>query len=129
MRALLRFTYKVLDRLTIQATRLSLKLMGVKFGKNLTAFFVITIAKDVSFISTNHQFRSRLIKINKHGMETKLPPIVVGDDVWIGEKAIILKSVTIGEGAVVGAGSVVTKDVPPYSIVVGNPAHVVAYRK
>ena len=163
MRALLRFTYKVLDRLTIQATRLSLKLMGVKFGKNLTAFFVttiespenieigdnvwmsknvafyatngitlgndITIAKDVSFISTNHQFRSRLIKINKQGMETKLPPIVVGDDVWIGEKAIILKSVTIGEGAVVGAGSVVTKDVPPYSVVVGNPAHVVAYRK
>ena len=48
--------------------------------------------------------------------------ITVGDDVWIGYQATILSGVTIGQGAIVAAGSVVTKDVAPYSIVGGNPA-------
>ena len=52
----------------------------------------------------------------------------IGNDVWVGASAIILGGVTIGEGAVVGAGSVVTKDVAPYSIVVGNPARKVGDR-
>lgn len=47
-------------------------------------------------------------------------PIIVGDDVWIGERAIILSGVTIGQGAVIGAGSIVRKDVPPYAIYVGD---------
>lgn len=51
-------------------------------------------------------------------------PIVIEDDVWVGGRAVVLGGVCIGEGAVVGAGSVVTKDVPPFSIVVGNPARV-----
>lgn len=54
--------------------------------------------------------------------------IVVGDRAWIAYRAIILPGVTIGEGAVVGAGSVVTKDVEPYTIVAGNPAQVVKER-
>ncbi|MEE4213008.1 MAG: DapH/DapD/GlmU-related protein [Parvularcula sp.] len=52
-------------------------------------------------------------------------PIAIEDKVWIGFGATILKGVTIGEGAIVAAGAVVTKDVPPYSIVAGNPARVV----
>ena len=52
-------------------------------------------------------------------------PIVIKDKAWIGFNSIILKGVTIGEGAIVGAGSVVTKDVPPYTIVAGNPARIV----
>jgi acetyltransferase-like isoleucine patch superfamily enzyme len=52
-------------------------------------------------------------------------PIVIEDDVFIGARAIILKGVTIGKGCVVGAGAVVAKSVPPYSVVVGNPAKVV----
>lgn len=54
--------------------------------------------------------------------------IIIGDDVWICAKAIILKGVTIGNGAVVGAGAVVTKDVPPCAIVAGNPAKVIGQR-
>ena len=52
-------------------------------------------------------------------------PIKICDDAWIGMNCIILKGVTIGEGAIVGAGSVVTKDVPAWTVVAGNPAKVV----
>ena len=54
--------------------------------------------------------------------------IVIGSDVWIASNAIILSGVTIGDGAVVGAGSVVVEDVPPYTIVFGNPARAVRKR-
>lgn len=52
-------------------------------------------------------------------------PIVIEDDVWIGEYAAVLKGVTIGRGSIVASHAVVTKDVPPYTIVAGNPARVV----
>ena len=52
----------------------------------------------------------------------------IGNDIWTGANAVILKGVSIGDGAVVGAGSIVTKDVPPYAIVVGNPARIIKYR-
>lgn len=51
-------------------------------------------------------------------------PVSIGDNVWIGSRAMILKGVEIGDGAVVGAGSVVTKSVPPRAVVAGNPARV-----
>jgi len=54
--------------------------------------------------------------------------VTVGHDVWIGHNAIIMPKVNIGHGAVVGSGSIVTKDLPPYSIAVGNPAQVIKYR-
>lgn len=52
-------------------------------------------------------------------------PVTVGDDAWIGANACVLRGVTIGEGAIIAAGAVVTKDVPPYTIVAGNPARVI----
>jgi maltose O-acetyltransferase len=52
-------------------------------------------------------------------------PIILEDDVWLGARVIVLKGVTIGRGAVIGAGSVVTRDVPPRSLAVGAPARVV----
>lgn len=59
---------------------------------------------------------------------SRLEPIVIEDDCWLGFDAIILAGVTIGRGSIVAAGSVVTKDVPPYSIVAGAPARVIRSR-
>ena len=56
-------------------------------------------------------------------------PIVIEDDVWIGAKVTILKGIHIGKGAIVGAAAVVTKDVPSYAIVAGNPSRVIKWRK
>lgn len=56
-------------------------------------------------------------------------PITIGNDVWIGANATILKGVYIGDGAVIGAGSVVTKNIPEYAIAVGNPAKVIKFRE
>ena len=55
-------------------------------------------------------------------------PVTIGNDVWIGLNAVIMDGVTIGDGAVIGACAVVTKDVPPYAIAVGIPAKVIKYR-
>lgn len=72
-----------------------------------------------------------------HGIEIGIPmcrqphskaPIAIGDDVWIGANATILKGVVIGSGAVIGAGAVVVANVPENAIVVGNPAKVKKYR-
>lgn len=76
---------------------------------------------------------------NSHGdtdlSSLKIPPserkivskgaVIIGDNVWIGDKATILPGVSIGDGAVIAANSVVTKDVPPYSIAAGNPAKII----
>ena len=62
--------------------------------------------------------------VARRGEETARP-IVIGDDVWIGGGAIVLAGVTIGDRSVIGAGSVVTKDVPSDVVVVGNPAKIV----
>lgn len=59
------------------------------------------------------------------GVDSAAAPIHIGDRVWIGCRAIVLKGVTIGEGSVIGAGAIVTRDIPDYSLAVGQPARVV----
>jgi acetyltransferase-like isoleucine patch superfamily enzyme len=59
---------------------------------------------------------------------TKRQFVNIGNDVWIGANSMIMRGVTIGDGAVIGGGSIVTKDVPPYAIVVGVPAKIIRYR-
>lgn len=54
--------------------------------------------------------------------------VIIGTDVWVGANSVLLSGIEIGDGAIVGAGAVVTSDVPPFSIVVGNPARVVGSR-
>lgn len=57
-----------------------------------------------------------------------LPRTIIGSDVWIGARAILLAGIKVGHGGVIGAGAVVTKDVPPYAITVGTPARIIGYR-
>lgn len=74
-----------------------------------------------------HQERFGLIP-KSFKMPGETPKTTIGNDVWIGCNAVILSGVSIGDGAVIGAGAVVTKDVAPYSIVAGCPAHHIRYR-
>lgn len=64
----------------------------------------------------------------KYDVYRNYPRVQIGCDVWIGARSIIFSGVTISHGAVVGAGAIVTKDVPPYAIVVGVPAKIIGYR-
>lgn len=66
-------------------------------------------------------------KFSKHHLDTPYKTII-GNDVWIGRSAIVLSGVNVANGAIVGAGSIVTKDVPAYAIVAGNPAKIIRYR-
>ncbi len=65
------------------------------------------------------------LKLVEHGFDIKAAPIVIEDDVWIGFGASVIGGVRIGRGAIVGAGTMVTKDVPPFTVVVGNPMRVI----
>jgi acetyltransferase-like isoleucine patch superfamily enzyme len=86
----------------------------------------VLMANDVQLICGNHTFARRDVPIRTQ--PTVEEPITVGDDVWLGASTIVLGGVTIGQGCVVGAGSVVTRSLPPYSIARGIPAKVVGER-
>lgn len=76
--------------------------------------------------SGNHRFNDLAAPIYKQGSEFKT--IIIEDDVWIAARCTILSGVRLGKGSVIAAGAVVTKDVPPYSIVGGIPAKIIAKR-
>ena len=83
---------------------------------------------DVVVITRNHSFERTDIPMMDQGFEEERP-VVIGNDVWIGDRVIILPGVHVGDGAVLAAGAVVTKDVPEYAIVGGTPAKVIRMRK
>lgn len=86
------------------------------------------ISQHITIVTSNHLIaRDKLICNQEWNGDNNF--IYIGDDVWIGASSIILPGVTIGNGAVVAAGSVVTKDVPEYAVVAGNPARIMKYRK
>lgn len=78
-------------------------------------------------ISYNHHFDDTDRPMNTQGLAEDRP-VVIEDDVWIGASCTILAGVTVGRGSIVAAGSVVTKDIPPYSIAGGSPAKVIRSR-
>lgn len=89
---------------------------GVKIGRN------VNISDGVVILTAKHD-------VNSASFEAAYNPIIIEDWAWIATNAIILAGVNVGEAAVVASGAVVTKDVPPYTIVGGNPAKVIGERK
>ncbi|GGZ19753.1 hypothetical protein GCM10007049_10360 [Echinicola pacifica] len=93
----------------------------IEIGEN------VMMSPRVSIYSENHNFSSVNLPMKEQGVTRSF--VKIEDDCWIASNSIILAGVTIGKGSVVAAGSVVTKDVPPYSIVAGNPAKIIKSRK
>jgi len=82
----------------------------------------IRLAQNITLSGLNHNYQGITTPIHKQGVSTS--PIVIEDESWIGANVVILAGVTIGKHCVIAAGSIVTKDIPAYSVAVGNPARV-----
>jgi acetyltransferase-like isoleucine patch superfamily enzyme len=83
----------------------------------------VNLAQGITVTALNHNYKETGKRIDQQGVSTN--PVVIGDDVWIGANAVILPGVTIGNHCVIAAGAVVTKDVPPHSLVAGVPAKII----
>ena len=95
-------------------------------GKVIIGKYVM-MGPDVKIYSRNHAFTRTDIPMMKQGFQ-QFKTVVIDDDVWIGGGVIILPGVHVGTGAILGAGAVVTKDVPQYAVVGGNPAKILKMR-
>ncbi len=135
------FLYKVMMRTPYSKWRIwALRKQGYSVGKNvylpsdiiiphnfvynrgeLTIGDRVSIAPRVTLILSSH---SNFSSTSKHVSERE-NKIVISDDVWIGAGAIIMNGITIGKGAVIGCGSVVTHNVPEHTVVAGNPARII----
>ena len=102
-------------------------------GIRSSVYGPVTIGNDVMMGQDVIIYTTRLnddrtdIPMNQQGMK-EVKPVVIGNDVWIGGRVVILPGVTIGDGCIIGAGAVVSRDIPPYSVAVGVPAKVVRNR-
>lgn len=94
---------------------------GIKVGKD------VIMGQNVRFHSENHNFQRLDVPIKEQGV-TNIG-IEIGDDCWIGSGAVFLDGVTVGEGCVIGANTLINKSVPSHSIVVGNPMKIIKNRK
>jgi len=119
----------------------NLKIRSWKNSKNVIIGSFCSIAKEVEILTGGNHRADWVTTFPFGRLNTDIFPfddknaqplskgnVVIQDDVWIGHKAMIMSGVTIGYGAVVAAGALVVKDVPPYAIVGGNPAKVLKYR-
>ena len=110
------------------------RIFGAKYGVNIGSF--CSIASNVIIQEHNHNMKTvstcdvvgHVLGIKNDNIAVSKGEIVIEDDVWIGSNSVILSGVKIGRGAVIGAGSIVTKYVPKYAIVAGNPAKVIKMR-
>lgn len=83
----------------------------------------VNLAQGITVTALNHNFENPDLRIDEQGVSTA--SVTIEDDVWVGANAVLLPGITIGTHAVVAAGAVVTKDVPPYTLVGGVPAKVI----
>lgn len=96
---------------------------GVSIGAN------VAIAANCTLAPTNHEYRDKKKNIKDQGFMESKGGILIEDDVWIGANAVLLDGAVVRRGAVIGAGSVVRREVPAYSINAGTPAKTIGYRK
>jgi acetyltransferase-like isoleucine patch superfamily enzyme len=82
----------------------------------------IRLAQNITLSGLNHNYEDVSMPIHVQGVSTA--PIIIEDETWIGANVVVVAGVTIGKHSIVAAGSIVTKDIPPYSVAVGNPARV-----
>jgi putative colanic acid biosynthesis acetyltransferase WcaF len=94
----------------------------INMAKKLTIGHEVMTGHDVCFYGADHD-------VDDPEMPARYAPITVQDGVWIASKASVLKGVTVGKGAVVAYGAVVTRDVPPYAVVGGVPARFIRWRQ
>jgi len=94
----------------------------IRIGNN------VMIGPDVIILTARHRFDKLDVPMCQQG-DLPSEPVNIADDVWIGTRVIILPGVSIGKGAILGAGAIVTKDVPEFAIAGGNPARVIRYRQ
>ena len=101
--------------------------INCRVSGNVTIGNNVMMGPDVVILTKRHEFKQIDIPMIEQGHAPEMP-VTIGDDVWIGTRSIVLPGVSIGTGAIIGAGAVVTKDVPQYAISCGNPAQVIKYR-
>lgn len=97
-------------------------------GGDVTFGNDVMMAPDVLIITENHETSNPSKPMISQG-QAQSRPVKIGNDVWIGARAIILPGVEINDHSIIGAGSVVTRNVPEYAVVGGNPARVIKFRK
>lgn len=83
----------------------------------------IRLAQNITLSGLNHNYEDISLPIHEQGVSTS--PIIIEDETWIGANVVVVAGVTIGKHSIVAAGSIVTKNIPPYSVAVGNPARVI----
>lgn len=96
-------------------------------GGGLTLEDDVLLAPEIVFIDVNHEAANLQVPIKQQGWAAPRP-IHIGAGAWIGYRAMILPGVSVGEGAIIGAGAVVTRSVPVNAIVAGNPATIKRFR-
>lgn len=115
---------------------LNIQCFNLKKEKQLIIGNFVSIAPGALFLlDVNHQTQTvttfplytRLLNPNPLDAQTK-GQLIIEDEVWIGTNALLFSGIKVGKGAIIAAGAIVTKDVPPYAIVGGNPAQLIKYR-
>jgi acetyltransferase-like isoleucine patch superfamily enzyme len=134
------FNFFSVDKVTVGNNTygmLDVRTFSDSSGEKLQIGNYVSIADGVIFILggehqtktfTTFPIRAYFTRLNNNLDSKSKGAIIVEDEVWIGSEAIILSGVNIGKGAIVGAGAVITKDIPPYAVAVGNPAKIIKYR-
>ena len=106
--------------------QMNCKLYG--FGGGIEIGDGTILSHDIQIFARNHNYDSSDLKSIPYDERDIPKKVKIGENVWIGARTTILPGVTIGEGAVIGAASVISKSVPPYAVVGGNPAKIIKYR-